>query len=82
MFKLCPFFPLPLYLVATGLRTIQFLLFTQPILRYNRNKQAVPDRLDHPVVGGVVDGGEGVRALLILMLGTISDRITSSGTTR
>jgi hypothetical protein len=25
MFKLCPFFPLPLYLVATGLRTIQFL---------------------------------------------------------
>jgi hypothetical protein len=25
MFKLCPIFPLPLYLVATGLRTIQFL---------------------------------------------------------
>jgi hypothetical protein len=28
MFKLCPFFPLPLYLVATGLETIQFLFFT------------------------------------------------------
>jgi hypothetical protein len=26
MFKLCSIFPLPLYLVATGLRTIQFLL--------------------------------------------------------
>jgi hypothetical protein len=26
MFKLCPFFPLLLYLVANGLRTIQFLL--------------------------------------------------------
>jgi hypothetical protein len=26
MFKLCPIFPLPLYLVATGLLTIQFLL--------------------------------------------------------
>jgi hypothetical protein len=25
MSKLCPFFPLPLYLVATGLQTIQFL---------------------------------------------------------
>jgi hypothetical protein len=25
MFKLCQFFPLPLYLVATGLRTIQHL---------------------------------------------------------
>jgi hypothetical protein len=29
MFKLCPFFPLPLYLVATGLPTIQFLFIIQ-----------------------------------------------------
>jgi hypothetical protein len=33
MFKLCPFFALPLYLVATGLRTIQFLLSS--ILAYH-----------------------------------------------
>jgi hypothetical protein len=33
MFKLCPFFSLPLYLVATGLRTIQFL-FLMPSLAY------------------------------------------------
>jgi hypothetical protein len=32
MFKLCPFFPLPLYLVATGLRTIQFLFIKDIVL--------------------------------------------------
>jgi hypothetical protein len=54
MFKQCPIFSLPLYLVATGLRTIQFLLricflklsiignfITQGVLWYGWNQELI-----------------------------------------